>query len=374
MKFGEYEMSMNPVYADISIDEVIEKHNGMSFGEIKEDGYRCQVHADKDFIRMFTRAGNEYVYECYPEIVDAVKNLKLDKAVLDAEIKGENIGYEGFIQIRKRFRRTEIKGKKIEEYKKLMKDYPLRLVIFDTLMVNGKGLVDTKLSERRGYTESIFGKRVTPSELHRITSEKQFDQLFEEKVKKMRHEGFVLKNPSSSYLGKPKELNQKDEDYNWVKVKNFETLDLVVIGLIEGNREYASGLKYVSAICAMKNNKTGLYDVLGSVSLARKNPATDNSFGIDLERMIKKFSKNRPENIYFPEKLEKKCLNVNYVKPDNSQVIAVKAMNIEFDKKDYTFRIAHISDIREDKSIKQATTLKEVEEIYKVQKGKEDKK
>lgn len=366
MKFGKYTMSMNPIYADISISDVIEKHGGMSFGEIKEDGYRCQIHADGKELKMFTRSGNEYLCECYPEILEAVQKLNLKKTVLDVELKGESIGYEGFKQIRKRFRRVQ--PKKFEEYKKLIKDFPLRLVVFDTLMLKGKSLLDAELSRRRGYTEKIFGKRISPSEIYKITSESQFDKLFQEKVKKQRHEGFVLKKPSSVYIGNPKELYQKDEEYNWIKVKNFETLDLVVVALYKN--EYSKELKFSSALCAMKNNETGLYSIMGSVSLLRKNPATGINFAKDLESMITKTTNDKPVNVYFPEKIEKKYENLIYVKPEDSQLIEVRTMNLEFDGKDYGFRIAYANDIREDKNVSQTTTLKEVKKIHKVQGGK----
>lgn len=370
MKFGEYTQSMNPVYADISIEEVIAKHNGLSFGEIKEDGYRCQVHADGDDVKMFTRAGNEYIYECYPEIVKAVQKLNLRQTVLDAEIKGEDIGYKGFTQIRKRFRRTPMNKKKLEEYKELIKKYPLKLVVFDTLMFEGGELLNTELEHRREYTENVHGKKIEPSILYRVTSEKQFNELFEEKVKKQRHEGFVLKNPGSFYIGKPKELYQKDEKYNWVKIKNFETLDLVVVGLLKTDSKYSKNFKFSSALCAMKNNETGLYEALGTVSLARKNPITNNPFGADLEKMILNFSAEKPANVYLPERIEKKLSNVTFVKPEDSQVIAVKTMNLEFDSSFYTFRIAYINDIREDKNVSQATILKEIQELYKLQEAK----
>lgn len=366
MRFGEYTMSMNPIYADISIEEVIEKHGGKSFGEIKEDGYRCQIHVDGDYVKMFTRSGNEYVHECYPEIMEAVQKLNLKKTVLDAELKGESIGYEGFKPIRKRFR--SVQPKKLEEYKELIKKLPLKLVVFDTLMFEEKELLDVELSKRRTYTEKISGKKVSPSEIYGITSEAQFDKLFQEKVKKQRHEGFVLKKPSSVYVGTSKELYQKDEEYNWVKIKNFETLDLVIVALYKS--EYAKELKFSSALCAMKNNETGLYSVMGSVSLIRKNPTTDNSFAKDLEEMITKTTNNKPANIYFPEKIEKKYENLVYVRPEDSQLLEVRTMNLEFDGEDYGFRIAYTNDIREDKDVSQTTTLKEVKEIHKAQGGK----
>ncbi|MBL7100544.1 MAG: ATP-dependent DNA ligase [Nanoarchaeota archaeon] len=365
MKFGEYTMSMNPIYADISIEEVIGKHGGESFGEIKEDGYRCQIHADGNDVRMFTRAGNEYVYECYPEIVEAVQKLNLKRTVLDVELKGESIGYEGFIQMRKRFRRVQ--PKKPGEYKERIKNFPLKFVVFDTLMFEGEELLDVELSKRRKYTDNIFGERVQPSEIYEITSEEQFDKLFQEKVKKQRHEGFVLKKPSSIYIGKPKELCQKDEEHNWIKVKNFETLDLVVVALYKS--KFAKELKFSSALCAMKNNETGLYSVMGSVSLIRKNPTTENSFAKDLEGMITKTTNDKPANIYFPEKIEKKYENLTYVRPEESQLIEVRTMNLEFDGKDYGFRIAYANDIREDKDVSQTTTFKEVKKIHEVQGG-----
>lgn len=368
MEFGKYTLSMNPVYADISVTELIEKHGGLSYGEIKEDGYRCQVHVDNNYVKMFTRAGNEYIYECYPEIIRAVKKLNLKQTVLDAELKGESIGYKGFTKIRKRFRRTCPKN--LEEYKQLIKEVPLKLVVFDTLMFEEEELLDKPLKQRRKYTENIYGIRVEPSELYKIVGEKQFDELFEEKVKKQRHEGFVLKNPGSAYIGTSKELHQEDKAYNWVKIKNFETLDLVIVGLFKS--EYAKDLKFSSALCAMKNNESGLYDVIGSVSLARKNPVTGNSFASDLEHIVE--TSNKPADVYFPEKIEKKYNNIKYVDPKDSQVVEIRTMQLEFDGKNYSFRIAYINDIREDKNISQTTTLKEVQEIYKVQGGKNERK
>lgn len=219
-------------------------------------------------------------------------------------------------------------------------------------------------------TQKTSSVKVSPSELYKITSEKQFDELFKEKVKKQRHEGFVLKNPHSAYIGNPKELYQKDENYNWVKIKNFETLDLVIVGLLKSNSEYSKGLKFSSALCAMKNNETGLYEVLGSISLARKNPITGNKFASDFEQIITKTSSEKPSNVYFPEKIEKKYSNIAYANPKDSQVVAVKTMNLEFDGKNYTFRIAYIDDIREDKDVSQTTTLKEVQKLYKLQEAK----
>ena len=368
MKFNESAMSMNPVYADMKIEELIEKQGGLSFGEIKEDGYRCQIHVDGENVRMFTRQGNEYVSSCYPEIVKAVQKLNLRKTVLDAELKGESIGYEGFRQMRKRFRRVFPKKKKLEEYKTLIREFPLKLVVFDTLMFEGQELLDIVLRERRKYTEKIFGQRVEPSDLYHITNKEQFDKLFQKKVKKQRHEGLVLKIPDSIYIGKPKELYQKDEKYNWVKIKNFETLDLVVVAFQEGKSSYNKGLKYSSAVCAMKNQETELYDVMGSISLARVNPVTDRSFGIDLEEMITKTTSKMPENIRIPEKLVKKYDSLIYVEPEHSQVLEIRSMNIELDKQmDYTFRIAHVNDIREDKSVTQTTTRKEISDLHKMQ-------
>jgi len=120
----------------------------------------------------------------------------------------------------------------------------------------------------------------------------------------------------------------------------------------------------------MKNNETGLYSVMGSVSLARKNPTTENSFAKDLEWMITKTTNDKPSNLHFPEKIEKKYGNLIYVRPEDSQLIEVRTMNIEFDGKDYGFRIAYANDIREDKVVSQTTTLDEVKKIHKVQGGK----
>jgi DNA ligase-1 len=98
---GLFIPTMQPSYADIH--EVIAAH-GRTSADLKYDGYRVQVHKQKDRQKVYTRNGNELNYECYPEIIEVVK--KLPECLIEAELVGDGKSHkEVFDNVKKRFRR-----------------------------------------------------------------------------------------------------------------------------------------------------------------------------------------------------------------------------------------------------------------------------
>lgn len=195
--------SMNPIYLGASDDELYEtilnEHGGKTFAEVKEDGYRVQLHKKGDIIQGYTRSMNAVELSLFPELKQSLQNLP--DCILDAELAGDNqIGHHAFNSVKKRFRHR-INQKGIENYLQsgLKEEFPLALRVFDTLYWENKDLVSQPLMKRRKYTENILESKIVPSTLNVISDPVELGNIFEGLVGEY-YEGLVCKNPSSSYL------------------------------------------------------------------------------------------------------------------------------------------------------------------------------
>lgn len=379
MEFGKPFTPMNPMYSDLDLDEIIEAHGGKTNAEIKEDGFRCLAHVDKDFVKLYTRQKNEYILECFPEIVKALQSLKLEKTIVDAELVGPKIGYAGFKQIQKRFR-ARLNKKSLEAYLKsgIIKEYPVELVVFDTLMWKGKSMAEQPLEERRVFTETFDYEKVKHSERFVVQSSEELDTIYQKFVIKENNEGFVLKD-----LRSPHRLGCTNS-VEWVKLKRFETLDLLIVGFYSTPDSQKKGLPFSAVLCATYNKETRLYETIGKVSVNKKNPFSNNLLAVDLNEVLKNnMSQEKSAGVLFSEKMTGSHEPQYFVKEVNKSVVMeVKAMNIQHSSnwltcgldngKAYSMRIGWAKQIREDKTKakdkkKQVSTTELVRKIFKKQ-------
>src|SRR3989344_8248441 len=98
--------SMNPLYlgnSDSLYEDVLEKQGGNTRAEIKEDGYRIQIHKKGEEIMGYTRSLNSVEMRLFPELTKSLS--KLPDCILDSELTGtRGVGHQGFQAIQKRFR------------------------------------------------------------------------------------------------------------------------------------------------------------------------------------------------------------------------------------------------------------------------------
>ena len=357
---------MNPIHIDDAGDalyqEVFEEHNGRTFAEVKEDGYRMQVHKKNGVIRAYTRSLNEIVTELFPELDSSFE--RLPDCILDCEITGEQkVGHEGFNIIQKRFRH-KISPKGIEAYLKsgISAKMPVALRVFDTLYWENQPLIDVPLTERRKYTENISEKRIFPSTQRTLNSEEELKSWFTQLVSD-GYEGLVCKNPASIYLS-----GKKTKD--WIKVKRGETLDLAILGAFVDKR----GM--YELLLGTYNTSENRYE-----SLCKVNAKTD-SLDKEIYPLIEgNFSLKCPENVF----LNPNMLNGKYSSPDffvkPSVVLEVSAINYQagsdkhscgyLDGKSYSLRTAVMKRIRFDKPATEVTTSLQVKQAYNKFKGEE---
>ncbi len=361
--------SMNPVYSRIDwesdyqkeVQDVLNNFGGKAGAEIKYDGYRFQLHKKGDIVAAFTREFNPYIMELYPELMLSIRHLP--DCVLDCELNGGG-QKKDFEKVRKRFR-FKISKKSLESYlaSGIVEEQPLSLSVFDVLHFEGVDYFNRPLHERRKRVEAIAEEKIKPTTQFIVTDPDALKTLFDATIAQ-KQEGLVVKNLDSVYI--------PGHNPNWIKLKTFETLDLVVLGLYEEAGELTQAL--VGCYNPAKNG----YETLAKVNLKREG--INNDVAAVLAR---KKRKSKPANTIVNPALKADSINwpAFFVSPEKSIVLEVKALNItrgknwhscDYDGKTaYSLRIGWTKGIRYDKNVSQSTPLGEVERLYKMYGGED---
>jgi DNA ligase-1 len=182
--------------------------------EWKLDGARLQVHRLGDEVRAFTRTLAD-VSDRVPEIVEAVRALTLDAAILDGEaiaLRADGRPH-AFQTTMSRF------GARID-IEEQRRSTSLSAFFFDCLHLDGEDLLDRPALERVAELEARL-----PEE-HRVprtvAETPAAAEAFLDDALARGHEGVMVKAPDSPY-----EAGRRGA--SWLKVKRAHTLDLVVI-------------------------------------------------------------------------------------------------------------------------------------------------
>ena len=348
------------------LEEVIQAAGGSVACEEKEDGYRCQPHISRKSVQLFTRNLHEFEPRCFPDIVALLQSLNVKSTILDAELKGVATGYQGFNVMKKRAKyKGNIGEEKIVQYAASgeIDAHPLELIVFDVLMYKGKPRIELPYADRRQIVEEVVAAGNTALLKHsdqQVFTDPECVHDFYQKIMKNKGEGIVMKQPNSTYIPGDKK--------HWLKFKRFETLDLVVVGLLPAERELKCSVDFGRALVASYNDQTQVYETVGVINLARRNEVTGKLFAEEVEDDLQgKLSHTKYASVNFG----KKTADV-YVDPDNSVVLEVRAMNIDRNTKNdfgagYSLRIAYVKTVREDKSPQQATTTMQIAKLQSQQ-------
>jgi DNA ligase-1 len=306
--------------------------------EYKYDGFRIQIHRDKD-IKLFTRRLENVTLQ-FPDVVRYAKeHVKGASYILDCEA----VGYDPKTKKYLPFQNISQRIKRKYNIEQMSKDFPVEVNVFDIIYHNGKSLIRENFKDRRALLEKI----IKPA-LHRVVlarnliseNKKEIDKFYKESLK-AGNEGIMLKKMDAPY--KP----GARVGY-MVKIKpTMETLDLVIVGAEWGEGKRSNWLSSFTLAC--RGEKEFLE--IGKVGTGIK----EKSEGISFEQLTKLL------NPLIQNESRKKVL----VKPK----IMVEVGYEEIQKSPtyssgYALRFPRIIRLREDKSAKQATELDYVEKLF----------
>jgi len=188
--------------------------------EYKYDGFRVMINKTEDGeIKIFTRRLEE-VTKQFPEIVAYVEsNVKGKTFILDAEAVGYDAKtkkYTDFQAISQRIRRKY----GIDEMAEV---FPIELVIFDVIYLDGKSLIETPFGERRKAIENIVSEdplKIVLAKQLITDKESEVEKFYSEAIKD-NQEGLMGKSLSAPYkpgarIGHAVKLKPVDNDFDLV--------------------------------------------------------------------------------------------------------------------------------------------------------------
>jgi len=216
--------------------EAIISKMGEVVAQYKYDGIRTQIHKDGQQVFIFSR-NLEDMSHMFPELIEGtLKQVRAERAILDAEALAYNATSEEFLPFQETTRRR--RKHKIEA---MAQQLPLKAFVFDILYKDGASLLDTPLVERL----KILEETIHPAEdtmmlatSHEVRDAHSLTLLFDEAIS-LGLEGLVVKKPESRYEAGAR-------NFNWVKLKRHsagalgDTIDCVLLGYLFGRGKRAA--------------------------------------------------------------------------------------------------------------------------------------
>ncbi|MDD3792029.1 MAG: ATP-dependent DNA ligase [Candidatus Bathyarchaeota archaeon] len=233
-------------------EEILEKLGGKFVAEYKYDGERVQAHKSGDKVELYSRR-LENISSQYPDVVDLIRGqVAAKEAILEAEcvaIDLETGDLRPFQELMHRRRKYGVKN--------AVEQYPISLFVFDLLYVDGLDLTQDAFPKRRVNLEKIVKEsdRIKPACQKLVKDAKELEEFFEEAIEE-GCEGLMCKS-----ISKDSVYQAGSRGWLWIKYKRdyrsemTDTVDLVVVGAFHG-----------------RGKRAGTY---GTLLLATYNPLDD---------------------------------------------------------------------------------------------------
>ena len=324
---------IKPMLAEMADDaqQVLAEHKDGTAFEYKFDGARIQIHKKDGKVRIFSRRLTD-VTDSIPEIVDFAENhVKASEFLIEGEVvatgaSGKPIPFQDLMR---RFRR-------VHEIKDMADKIPLRLYLFDALLVDGKTLIDQPYTNRWKILSKIVPEeRLAP---RIITSDVEEVESFMQSALKEGHEGLMAKSLTSNYS-----IGARGK--KWFKIKPADKLDVVIVAADWGSGRRVGWLSNYHL--AVRDEETGEFLVIGKTFKG----LTD----VEFESITKRLQEIKTRDGRYTV----------YVKP---AIVAEVAYN-EIQKSPryksgFALRFARISRFRDDKAPEDAATFQRLKQLY----------
>lgn len=211
-----------------SAEEIIKKL-GRCAVEAKYDGFRIQVHKDRDGVTIFSRQ-SENMTDMFPDIVQAVRTqIRAGRVIFE----GEALAYSEETQQYFPFQVT-IQRKRKYGIKEKTEEFPLRLFAFDIMYLDGKNLMGKTFRERRAVLKNAIGKgeAIVLTKSIETDDPKKIDEFFLANIESGL-EGIIAKDLSAPYIAGARK-------FAWIKLKRSykgelsDSVDVAIIGYFKG--------------------------------------------------------------------------------------------------------------------------------------------
>jgi DNA ligase-1 len=246
--------------------EILEKMDGVGFTEYKYDGERMQIHKAGEKVWIFSRR-QENITQQYPDVVEAVeKYVKAAEAILECEAvpldpdTGETLPFQELMH-----------RKRKKEIERAAEEYPVALYFFDILYVDGEDMTTKPFLERRKMLEKVIveDERVKHSTGLLTHSPEEVEKIFAEAVE-AGCEGVIVKS-----VGEDSVYRAGARGWQWIKFKRdyrsemIDTVDLVVVGAFHGRGRRRG--KFGALLTAVYNEERDVFQTVCKVGSGFKD-------------------------------------------------------------------------------------------------------
>ena len=353
---------------------IIEKL-GKCVAQPKLDGFRLQVHINKTHsthdVHFFSRNLQD-MSEMFPDLKKAA--LQLNVKTLVAE--GEAISYDVETGTFLPFQET-VKRRRKYDIEKMAEDFPLKLYMFDVLYMNGKSYLDDTHEERRAALLKLLDEEhiaklavIHAIEEVEINTAKELDEYFEQNISSGL-EGLVVKKTDSIYqAGK--------RNFNWVKLKRQEsgelndTVDCVILGYYTGKGKRAA-FGIGALLVGIYNKHEDVFQTIAKIGTG----LTDEEWREQKKACDKIKIFQKPHNVQCSKELfpdvwvDPKIICM--IRADEITLSPLHTAGKTDKKLGYALRFPRLMGYRPDKSATEATEIKEIDQLYKLQFNKSKK-
>src|SRR5262252_2989921 len=213
--------------------EAVIKKLGLVGVQPKYDGFRVQIHKDKDQVSIFSR-NLETMTSMFPELVAAANRLVVESVILDGEAIAYNPESEEYVP----FQETTARRRK-EDIEEFALRVPLRAFVFDVMYRDGSDLTPLPYEKRFEMVNEVLRESDTLV-IAPLTKTDSVEVLTRELLDNISRglEGVVAKRLDSPYQAGAR-------NFNWVKLKRVasgeltDTIDVVLLGYYRGKGKRA---------------------------------------------------------------------------------------------------------------------------------------
>ncbi|WP_448812083.1 ATP-dependent DNA ligase [Agromyces bauzanensis] len=187
--------------------------------EPKWDGFRAVIVVDED-VSLWSRQGKNLT-RSFPDLTAAAASMIPAGCIVDGEAVIWIDGRLSFEALQQRL------GVGTETARRLAHAQPASYVAFDLIAVAGQDVRHLRLDDRRGLLEKLAEEWTPPLNLSPVTADIDEAREWLETMPAVGIEGIIAKGAGQEYAGGVRD---------WVKVKRYDTLDVVLAAVI-GPRE-----------------------------------------------------------------------------------------------------------------------------------------
>jgi len=250
--------------------EILRKAGGKAFVEYKYDGERAQIHKSGDEIWIFSRR-LENITKQYPDVVEyARKYIKAEEAIVEGEIVAydpETGELRPFQELMHRKRKHDIHV--------AIKEYPVKVYLFDLLYADGEDYTLKPLPERRAKLKEVIEETdvLQLAEYIETDDPEELEKFFLKAIEE-GGEGVMVKA-----LHKNAIYQAGTRGWLWIKYKRdyksemIDTVDLVVVGAFYGRGR--RGGKFGALLMASYNPEKDVFETVCKVGSGFKDEDLD---------------------------------------------------------------------------------------------------